>query len=71
MKKTSRDIVNKFTLGEDLSNEELLRLRKHYDDVKVATEPFGERYVLMHIEAAKNLYRIEGYLDARKATVAA
>lgn len=71
MKKSSRDIVNKFTLGKHLSDEELLRLRKHYDDVKIATEPFGERYVLMHIEAAKNLYRIEGYLDARKAIAAA
>jgi hypothetical protein len=71
MKNSSRDIVNKFTLGQHLSDAELLRLRQHYDDVKVATEPFGERYVLMHIEAAKNLYRIEGYLEARRATVAA
>jgi hypothetical protein len=71
MKSSSRNIVNKFAVGEYLSDEELLRLRKHYDDIKVATEPFGERYVLMHIEAARNLYRIEGYLGARKVRVAA
>lgn len=71
MKNSSRDIANKFSRGEYLSDEELLRLRKHYDDVKVATEPFGERYVLVHIEAAKSLHRIEGYLEARRLPAAA
>jgi hypothetical protein len=63
--------VNRFSRGEHLSDEELLRLRQHYDDVKVATGTFGERYVLVHIDAAKNLHRVEQCLDARKLTAAA
>ena len=71
MNKSLTNIVNRFCLGEHLSDEELLDLRKHYHDLKCATQPFGERYVLVHIEAARNLHRIEGFLCARKLTAAA
>jgi len=65
MSKSLTNIVNKFCVGEHLSDQELLDLRKHYDDLKCATQPFGERYVLVHIEAARNLHRIERFLYAR------
>src|SRR5947209_12797882 len=71
MNKSLTNIVNRFCLGEHLSDQELVDLRKHYEDLKVATQPFGERYVLVHIEAARNLHRIEGYLYARKLAATA
>jgi len=62
------ELIRLMSLGEHLTDEELIRLRDLYAHVARAAQPFGLRYEVIRVDSILKVGEIEKFLWNRKAT---
>jgi hypothetical protein len=68
MSRTLSEIIKAYSLGDHLTDGEMVRLRDLYHDVTIAVIPFGARYELVFMDAITQENKLNGFLMARGIT---
>lgn len=61
-----KDLIQKFSNGDPITDGELKLLIAHYDQLVSLLKPHGDIYRLVWLDCYHSLSRLQGYKEARK-----